>query len=96
MTRRSKIIRTRSLADVKVGPSQVDTDPSVRFLLVYQLNQLPKREREVVALRFICDMPEREVAALLGVSVGTVKSSASRGVSKLRQALSQEESKIYE
>ena len=40
-----------------------------------------------VVLRYFEDLPEREVAALLDCSVGTVKSQASRGLDKLRAAL---------
>jgi DNA-directed RNA polymerase specialized sigma24 family protein len=40
-----------------------------------------------VILRYYCDASEQEVAATLGIGVGTVKSSASRGLAKLREAL---------
>jgi len=40
-----------------------------------------------VVLRYYCDASEKEVAATLGIGVGTVKSSASRGLAKLREAL---------
>lgn len=40
---------------------------------------LPKRQREVVVLRFIGDLPEAAVAEALGCSTGTVKSHSSRG-----------------
>ena len=38
------------------------------------LARLPRRQRAVVVLRYWDDLPEREVAELLGCSVGTVKS----------------------
>ena len=41
----------------------------------------------MVALRFLADRPEAEVAAVLGCSVGTVKQHASRGLAALRAAL---------
>jgi len=52
--------------------------------LVRALQALPEREREVVVLRHYADLSERAVADLLGVSVGTVKSSSSRGLRRLR------------
>jgi len=44
-------------------------------------------ERRAVVLRHVEDLPEAEVARLLGCSVGTVKSQSSRGLAKLRRAL---------
>ena len=38
-------------------------------------------------MRHYAGLPEAHVAELLGISVGTVKSSASRGLARLRQAL---------
>ena len=54
--------------------------------VVAMLRGLAPRERQVVVMRYYLDLPELEVAALLGVSVGTVKSCASRGLAKLRDA----------
>lgn len=48
---------------------------------------LSRGERAVVVLRHVEDLPEAEVARLLGCSTGTVKSQASRGLTKLRAAL---------
>lgn len=47
------------------------------------LRRLPPRRRECVVLRYAFDVPEREVAELLGISVGAVKSQASRGAAQL-------------
>jgi len=48
------------------------------------LDRLPERMRAAVMLRYFEDMTEPEIAALLGVSLGTVKSTVSRAVAKLR------------
>ena len=48
------------------------------------VDRLPQRMREAVVLRYFEDMTEAEVAAALGVSLGTVKSTVSRAVAKLR------------
>lgn len=48
------------------------------------LDRLPRRMRAAVVLRYFDDMSEAEVADVLGVSVGTVKSTVSRAVAKLR------------
>jgi len=48
------------------------------------LAALPKRQRAVVVLRYYEDLSEAETAQALGVSVGTVKSTTSRALTKLR------------
>ena len=49
------------------------------------IDRLPRQMRAAVMLRFYDDMTEPEVAAALGVSVGTVKSTVARAVAKLRK-----------
>ena len=51
------------------------------------LRRLPRRQREVVTLRYLADVPEAEVARLLGISAGSVKTHASRGLAALRLGL---------
>lgn len=55
-----------------------------RDLVVRALGALTPRQRRVVVLRYLLDLSEAEVAADLGISVGTVKSTASRALSQLR------------
>ncbi|MEY9892424.1 RNA polymerase sigma-70 factor (sigma-E family) [Catenulispora sp. MAP12-49] len=55
-----------------------------RGVLFAALATLPPRQRAIVVLRYWEDLAEGEVAALLGCSVGTVKSQASRALAKLR------------
>ena len=52
--------------------------------LVRALRQLTQRQRRVVVLRYLVGLSEREVAEDLGVSVGTVKTTASRALRRLR------------
>ena len=57
--------------------------------LLTALRRLPARMRAVIVLRYWEEISEAETAELLGCSVGTVKSQASRGLAKLRGALGQ-------
>jgi RNA polymerase sigma-70 factor (sigma-E family) len=51
------------------------------------LHQLPERQREVLVLRYWSDLSEAEIATTLGISRGTVKSTASRALDALERAL---------
>ena len=55
-----------------------------RDALVRALAALGRRERTIVVLRYYADLDVETVADLLGVTPGTVKSTASRGLAKLR------------
>jgi RNA polymerase sigma-70 factor (sigma-E family) len=57
-----------------------------RDALMTALMQLPYGQRAAVVLRYWLDLSETETAAILGCSVGTVKSQASRALAKLRTA----------
>ena len=49
--------------------------------------RLPHRAREVLALRYYLDLPDHEIAAALGISRGTVSSTASRALTALARDL---------
>lgn len=51
------------------------------------LATLPVRRREVLVLRYWLSLSESEIASVLGVSTGTVKSSAARGIAALARKL---------
>jgi RNA polymerase sigma-70 factor (sigma-E family) len=55
--------------------------------LVRALQSISRRQREVVVLRYLADLPEDAVADAIGCSVGTVKQHASRGLAALRAPL---------
>ncbi|MFS1304245.1 SigE family RNA polymerase sigma factor [Streptosporangium longisporum] len=60
------------------------------------LDRLPVRMRTAVVLRYYEDMTEPEIARTLGISVGTVKSTVSRGMAKLRGDLAPPENRRLE
>lgn len=62
-----------------------DSSADHRDELLRLLRSLPEQQRKVVVLRYYADLTEREVADVLGISLGTVKSTASRGLSALRE-----------
>ena len=77
-----KRARTRAMPGADVpGPDGRHVD------LQRALFGLSARQREVVVLRYLADVPEAEVAVLLKCSVGTVRTHASRGLAALRRAL---------
>ena len=51
------------------------------------LRSLPDRQREVLALRYYLDLSEAEIAATLGISAGSVKTHAHRGLATLAERL---------
>jgi RNA polymerase sigma-70 factor (sigma-E family) len=51
------------------------------------LRGLPSRQREALVLRFYLDLQEAEIAAAMGISRGTVKSTTSRGLATLARLL---------
>lgn len=66
------------------GVSGAVDDHAVRSDLSAAIGRLPRRQRAVIVLRYYEDLTERETAAVLGCSVGNVKSQASRAIAKLR------------
>jgi RNA polymerase sigma-70 factor (sigma-E family) len=66
-----------------VDTTRVDT---IRVLMA-----LPKRQRTAVVLRYWADLPEAEVAAAMGCSVGTVRSQSAKALAKLREQFSVQE-----
>jgi RNA polymerase sigma-70 factor (sigma-E family) len=76
----------------EVLPEAVDADETAsvedRDELRRMLDSLEPRERAVVVLRYYCDLSEQDTAATLQVPVGTVKSTCSRALTKLRVEVS--------
>jgi RNA polymerase sigma factor (sigma-70 family) len=58
------------------------------------LGRLPARQRAVLVLRYYEDLSEADIATELGLSVGTVKSHASRALAALRSHLGDDQATV--
>ena len=56
----------------------------LRVSLTQALRQLTPKQRTVLVLRYYEDLPEAEIASIMGISVGTVRSQAHRSLARLR------------
>ncbi|HEY3530580.1 MAG TPA: SigE family RNA polymerase sigma factor [Nocardioides sp.] len=88
--------RRRSSTEVPVdeihdtgGPDDADRSAD-RELLTRCLAQVPARQRACLVLRYYDDLSVSEVAAVLGISEGTVKSQTARGLETLQAAFARE------
>lgn len=61
-----------------------------RRVVLAAVARLPRRAREVLVLRYYLDLADQEIAAALGVSRGTVSSTASRALAAIARELSEE------
>jgi RNA polymerase sigma-70 factor (sigma-E family) len=85
---RRPVRRREQVVDVvpdRAAPDHRDDD---RHDLVWAfVGSLPPKQRAVVVLRFYEQLTEPEIADLMGISVGTVKSQSSRALAALRARL---------
>ena len=88
----------RRIAVVRAAPGH-DTQESAEYAAILAedrrrvlaaLAALPGRRREVLVLRFYLGLPVAEVAAMLGISQGSVKSATARGLESLARRLGEE------
>ena len=101
--RRSVVNRSRSVlrhrvVEDKYAPKPPPDAPSAEeaaltavegSAVVAALRGLPRRQREVLLLRYYADLSEADIANAMGVSRGAVKSHTARGMSALRAVLEQ-------
>lgn len=81
----------RHPAEQAVSPALLAEDALVlRLAITAALRTLPRRQREAVALHYLGDLTDAQVAEALGVSVGTVKTHIHRGLEALRSELGPE------
>jgi RNA polymerase sigma-70 factor (sigma-E family) len=81
---RRRRFRTAPMVPDVAAPGDHAADTDLRLTLAAALRTLTPRQRAVVVLRYVEDLPEGEVAAVLDVAVGTVRSTAFRALARLR------------
>lgn len=89
------VLRRRKTAREYVAPHAVNARSAESLAMlstehqsvVDALGTLPPRQREVLVLRYYGGLTEQEIADAAGISKGTVKSTASRGLEALQRAL---------
>ncbi len=94
--RRRRFVARRAELRQRTEPGGIGAGAGIeemadRERLLLALRKLPLPQRQVVALRFLEDLTEAEVAATLEIPIGTVKSRAARGLSALRGILEEPE-----
>ena len=81
-------IRHRQPSDpAPAGPDEIAERREEDAVVMAVLATLPQRQREVLVLRYYLDASEAEIADLMGISRGAVKSHAHRGLATLRAGL---------
>lgn len=81
----------RHPADRPVPPALLAEDALVlRLALTAALRDLPRRQRQAIALHYLAELTDAEVAQALGISTGTVKTHIHRGLQSLRDRLGTE------
>lgn len=89
------VLRHRTVMD-KNAPKPAPDVPSAeqgaltlleRSSVVAALRKLPVRQREALVLRYYADMTEAQIASVMGISRGAVKSHTARGMTSLKAVL---------
>ena len=95
VNRSRSALRRRRTARAYVPPHDPPLDSPEADLVLAEdqrevlaaVRRLPERQRQVLVLRYWSDLSEAEIAAALGITRGTVKSTASRALDALQRTL---------
>jgi RNA polymerase sigma-70 factor (sigma-E family) len=92
--RRSSAARALTLVDIGEGPMSIVASAEATALsaeerraLMSAIRRLPARQREALVLRFYLDEPEAEIARLMRIRPGTVRSTTYRALAALGRLL---------
>jgi RNA polymerase sigma factor (sigma-70 family) len=90
--RRRRLEQKSRTSNLNERTSQTSHEPieesTISLTLRSSLAKLPRGQREVIVLRYYLEFSEREIAASLKCSIGTVKSRSARALKHLRSDLS--------
>ena len=80
-----QIRRQRKARDVVETATEEQRDPRIedRMDLMNAIERLPRRQRQVIVLRYLADQSESDTATALGLRVTTVRRHATRGLATL-------------
>jgi RNA polymerase sigma-70 factor (sigma-E family) len=86
---RRGFLQQRTLADPPPAASaeSVVLGGAEREEVIQALGRLPRRQREVLVLRFYAELPDEQIARVMGIRPGTVRSTAFRALDALGRAL---------
>ena len=90
LARRVAITRAEPWRDTQESAEHTAILAEDRRRVLAALAALPARRREVLVLRFYLSLPVAEVATMLGISKGSVKSATARGLETLARRLGEE------
>ncbi len=82
-----RVAEERRPGDAVPSPEAALLDHERRDELLVAVAELPQRDRDAIACRYLLDLSEEETAAVLGCPRGTVKSRVSRALGRLRERL---------
>jgi RNA polymerase sigma factor (sigma-70 family) len=86
-TNQSIDLMRRKGRTLEAGVVDLEDSTTLRLALSDALRRLPRRQREVIALRYLSDLSEVDTAAALGIAPGSVKTHLHRGLASLRDQL---------
>jgi len=87
---RRRLVRRRHVPELPEPVASAESKAMSRHerqAMLAALRRLPRRQAEVLTLRFYQDLNEAEIAETLGISQGSVKTHASRGLAALKSLL---------
>lgn len=85
--RRSRWASVRLVAEPPEPTQALGAHPADAMAVRAALAEVPPKQRAVLVLRFLADLPVEEVADIVGCSTGTVKSQTFHGLAAMRRAL---------